>query len=314
MRDREDVDYEFVYEDASNAARILGIEFERLQGGTPDIRWSGFWSQGDGASFVGSYDYTPDAPAKIRAEYPTETTLHKIADGLAAEQLTYRLLTGHRLGARVTQLGNYYHHEMTMGIAVLDCETGDEPEDAEIDERLLDLMRDFARWIYKRLEREYEYRMSDEAIDECILNSDYRFDEDGNQELREEIVSLLMHRAAQHESLAKNTVTARCRHEFTYAAHVLGDLDKAAMTLVRLLNDTDFSKFDTETAIDLTGEVHRLINRLEGTYQPRGKQRPLHPQSRTRSNPSPRLAYYSYIGGLKMDGEIDRHGMVEQRH
>ncbi|CAN5951024.1 unnamed protein product [Sphagnum jensenii] len=47
-------------------------------------------------------------------------------------------------------------------------------------------------------------------------------------------------------------------------------LNKAAMTLVRLLNDTDFSTFDTETAIDLTGEIHRLINRLEGTYQPRG--------------------------------------------
>ena len=39
------------------------------------------------------------------------------------------------------------------------------------------LMRDFANWIYKNLEAEYDYLTSDEFIDERL--ADDLFDEDG---------------------------------------------------------------------------------------------------------------------------------------
>jgi hypothetical protein len=39
------------------------------------------------------------------------------------------------------------------------------------------LMRDFADWIYERLEQEHDYLLSDETVDEQL--ADANFDEDG---------------------------------------------------------------------------------------------------------------------------------------
>lgn len=164
----QDFDTEFMFEDFGRAAGILGIELNTTQEGKPDIRYSGFSSQGDGASFVGSYSHAPGAPAKIREEFPEETALHAIADRLQAMQVGYRLLSGHTITAAIRQSGNY-SHEMTMYLEeIADSENGAF--------RLLSLMRDFARWIYRSLEEEYDYRMSDEAIDETIQANEYEFD------------------------------------------------------------------------------------------------------------------------------------------
>jgi hypothetical protein len=180
MRDCEmqDFDTEFVFEDFGRAAGILGIELNQTQRGELDIRYRGFCSHGDGASFVGSYSHAPQSPAKIRAEFPEETRLHAIADGLDALQNGYKLLSGHRISVTIFQSGNYCH-EMTMSVdEILDSETGERIEDFEIEKHALELMRDFARWIYKELEQEYDYRMSDECIDESL--DQYEFDEDGD--------------------------------------------------------------------------------------------------------------------------------------
>ena len=56
---------DFVYEDAVRVAELLGIEIDskpvKLMNGStrydPAIFFSGFWSQGDGACFEGSYRY-----------------------------------------------------------------------------------------------------------------------------------------------------------------------------------------------------------------------------------------------------------------
>jgi hypothetical protein len=40
-------------------------------------------------------------------------------------------------------------------------------------------MRDFADWIYRQLESEYDYANSDESVDENILCNEYEFDENG---------------------------------------------------------------------------------------------------------------------------------------
>jgi hypothetical protein len=181
MRDCEIEDFgqdtESLYYSALAAAKILGIEFDdKGKRSEPDIRWSGFSSQGDGASFVGSYSHSPNSPARIRSEFPTDTALHAIADGLDAIQNGYRLLTGHRINARITQDDNHYVHAQTMSVTVEDAETGDELEDVEPEEKILDLMRDFAEWIYRGLEAEYDYRLSDENIDERIGCGEYQFD------------------------------------------------------------------------------------------------------------------------------------------
>jgi hypothetical protein len=48
-------------------------------------------------------------------------------------------------------------------------------------EQMIDqCMRDFADWIYKQLEAEHNYQMSDEQIDESIKCNEVEFSEDGS--------------------------------------------------------------------------------------------------------------------------------------
>ena len=73
-------DWEFVYEDAAEVADILGIDLRQrrvqLMGGghryEPSIYFSGFWSQGDGACFEGTYRYAKGATKKIREYAPQD--------------------------------------------------------------------------------------------------------------------------------------------------------------------------------------------------------------------------------------------------
>ena len=66
--------YDFVYEDFQAICRILGVELGaspvKLVGGStrdvPQINWTGFSSQGDGASFAGFYRHARGAARAIR--------------------------------------------------------------------------------------------------------------------------------------------------------------------------------------------------------------------------------------------------------
>jgi hypothetical protein len=169
----QDWDSECVIADAVECARILGIEID----GTPNkprVYWSGFWSQGDGASFTGRYAYVKGAAKAIREHAPQDTELHKIADALQEAQRR----NFYRLEARSTCDGFRYLHSGTMSVDVED--SNDSYRDignAEDDVR--DALRSFADWIYRQLEKEYEYTMSDENVDESIRINEYEFDETG---------------------------------------------------------------------------------------------------------------------------------------
>ena len=86
--------WDAVYEDFERVCEILGIRLKttsaRLMGGgtraKPCIWFSGFWSQGDGASFEGYWSHVKGAAARIRDYAPTDVTLHGIADRLQAIQ------------------------------------------------------------------------------------------------------------------------------------------------------------------------------------------------------------------------------------
>lgn len=171
-----------LWEPAQTAAKILGIEFADrpvtlMGGGTriePDIRYSGFWSQGDGASFVGSYSYAKGAHKAIRKEFPEDAKLHAIADGLLELQKKH----GYGITAKITQRGPYAHkYTMNFEVYFKDGEYAD----AETDEAISELMRDFAEWIYRYLEKEYEYRMTDENADESIRINEYDFLDNGER-------------------------------------------------------------------------------------------------------------------------------------
>lgn len=171
--------WEFVYEDAANIADILGIELQnkpvRLMNGKtrydPCIWFRVSCSQGDGACWEGTYSYAKDSVEKIKEYAPKDEELHRIAQGLYEVQKRYF----YKLTASCGHRGHYYHsHCMTV-----DVDFGDFNYNSDTDEELTQLLRDFADWIYRRLEEEHYYLLSDEAVDESIVSNEYEFDEFG---------------------------------------------------------------------------------------------------------------------------------------
>jgi hypothetical protein len=49
----------------------------------------------------------------------------------------------------------------------------------EDEDTLIELARDFMDWIYKQLEKEWDYQNSDEQVEESIRANEYEFLEDG---------------------------------------------------------------------------------------------------------------------------------------
>ena len=52
---------------------------------------------------------------------------------------------------------------------------------AKDEQGIAEALRDLARWLYRQLEREYEYQTSDAAVDEAILANEYTFTLDGRR-------------------------------------------------------------------------------------------------------------------------------------
>jgi magnesium-transporting ATPase (P-type) len=174
---RANYDFSFeadcVIDDAQEAAKRLGIEIGRQRhANRPAVYWSGFWSQGDGASFEGDYRYTKGAAKAVKEYAPNDKELARIAETLqdAQRRNFYRLTAG------VSQYGRYVH-ETTMSV---DVERNDDATVSEDDaETVTEAMRDFARWIYRRLEAAYVYATSDDAAAESLRINEYQFEADG---------------------------------------------------------------------------------------------------------------------------------------
>lgn len=160
-----------VIEDAEQVAEMLGIEFARCKGSKePAVYWRGFWSQGDGASFEGTYRYAKGAAKKVREHCPEDTELHGIADRL--QKLQSRIFYQGRFEIRAR---GYYQHSGTMQVEWHD------PCPDEIGDDILQELRYFADWIYGKLEEAYEWENSDEVVAENIIANEYEFDEEGRR-------------------------------------------------------------------------------------------------------------------------------------
>ena len=185
----EDEWWDSVYEDAVRMGGLLGIHISSTPHTTPkgrtytttDISFSGFCSQGDGASFVGNYRFVPDALLKIQQE-TTDEELIRIAQELVLLQLGRRMRGLEPFSATISTSSSNYSHSMTMRVELVmdDDSTEDiEPDLIGLERGLTQLMRDFADYIYSQLEAEHDYLTSDECIDEHL--NECKFDEDGNE-------------------------------------------------------------------------------------------------------------------------------------
>ena len=76
------LDYDWwdsVYEDTKEIGKLMGIDIE-------EIYFSGFWSQGDGACFVGNYEYKPGFVEAVKEYAATDNKLHDICRSLLDAQ------------------------------------------------------------------------------------------------------------------------------------------------------------------------------------------------------------------------------------
>ncbi len=149
-----------------------------------NIMFSGFWSQGDGACFEGSYEYKADAIDAVKEYAPRDTTLLSIVSDLQAEQLAL----GNRVAFNITHTGHYCHERsMTMELVeeYYDAEGEALPDDKVISwqqaKPVEECLIRFANWIYRRLEEEYEYLNSDETVADNIEANEYEFEIDGTR-------------------------------------------------------------------------------------------------------------------------------------
>ena len=176
--------HEFVYEDFQTVCGLLGVTLNArpvplMGGGTreqPQVFFRGFSSQGDGASFNGSYRYARGAGSAIRGYAPRDTELHAIAEALRDVQRR----NFYQLAADIRQRG-FYCHEYTMAVAVERTSPAGQAMTDDAEDIVTEAMRDLARWLYRNLQREYEYLTSDAAVDETVEANDWTFTADGRR-------------------------------------------------------------------------------------------------------------------------------------
>lgn len=143
-----------------------------------NMYFSGFWSQGDGACFEGQLD---DVPLFLEKnfkpdEYPM---IRKLLD------------SGGSLKFSTSHDGHYYHENCTRFYIEADrleyCvdiptdfhQQVVEQWDKELDNEILDfekesveIFKNYMRDLYRKLEKEYDYLVGDEAVQETVIAND----------------------------------------------------------------------------------------------------------------------------------------------
>ena len=151
-----------VYDYAKETAGKFGLEID-------DIFFSGFWSQGDGAYYTGRLRFKPcvvaELPEEVRDIY---RTLHGVDSLLKLIEARYWLPI-----IEISHMG-HYSHEQSMQIDIPDY--GSDVVNSIIaskEDDICEALRDYARWIYRTLEKEYEFLTSDECIDDLLHGEEY---------------------------------------------------------------------------------------------------------------------------------------------
>jgi hypothetical protein len=149
----------------------------------PHILYSGFSSQGDGASFsadvlIGNGKYIKKHLKKLIKAGINIFDLRTILKGIEEGNIYCR--------CQITQKDNHYYHHKTMNI---NLEMEDDPDglESELSETLtrlenfiLEEAQGEALKFYHQLERSYDSLTDDEAIIETIEANEYTFDEYGD--------------------------------------------------------------------------------------------------------------------------------------
>jgi hypothetical protein len=193
--------------DGDGIKYLWKTKLEELGYKNADIKFSGFDSQGDGACFNSNIEFDhKQSLALLPCDLKTKINIHNAKCRLHSTVETLDL----SMYGQIVTSGNYYHSgTMQLGeftihpdrwhrcnLGPCDCVPtwlGVCDEFEELTELLRkdnlymqmvlaiqDQARSLADEIYSDLEKEYEYRTSDEAVAEMIRANEYEFDAEGN--------------------------------------------------------------------------------------------------------------------------------------
>jgi len=150
--------YDAIYEDFSlRMSEQYGADLK-----TEEITWSGFWSQGDGASFICDFD--------------TEVLLPILKEELNEDQVALLEEIDAEIDCASIRTGYQYSHENTVrgkvsiyyGDAYYDRMVQINEIHDILENKLTEIIREESRNLYKRLEDFYDQETEDERIVEEI--------------------------------------------------------------------------------------------------------------------------------------------------
>ena len=163
--------WDWQYADYVERMEAVGISID-----AKDIHFSGFWCQGDGASFSG---YIHETDMKRFME------IHKLSEYYPE---AFYFAVKDELGVKLVRSSHHYSHENTINIDLqddsLDYSDFDEDDvrgviyqamrDAyyvtarDLEEEIQQICRGYMKDLYLELQKEYEYLTSDECVLETI--------------------------------------------------------------------------------------------------------------------------------------------------
>jgi hypothetical protein len=156
--------HDFIIDDWKMRLEDLGYEDVK-------IYYTGFYSQGDGACF--------------EANVNIDKWIKKHKAGRKFRKLLNEVRAGNYAQIWIKHSGLYYH-ENSAGVLF--------EGESELSERAYNQLKEMADWveeeryelskkIYRDLEKEYDYLLSDEAVIETIKANDYAFLENGEDKI-----------------------------------------------------------------------------------------------------------------------------------
>ena len=173
-----DIDLDWVIENETEDLEALGLD-------NVEIAFTGFWSQGDGASFTARVN---DIPAFIKSIGVTDEILPKV---LEAFEEVYEM--------RIVRTDSRYFHENTVrfeieemddtelilmspfGIGDITVDLDETLEEIELVKKASEWVKAKCKEIYRKLEKAYNEEFSEEAAEEWVDSIGMEFDEDGNE-------------------------------------------------------------------------------------------------------------------------------------
>jgi hypothetical protein len=151
-------------------------DLEKLGIYKPEISFSGFWNQGDGASFTGSLG--SNEVITFLKEKKVLKKFRYLVDNIRRSNLD--------ISINFERVSSHYSHENTCKTR-LDWDVYGElnydlvsSRANELEEYLEEWRLDTCHTIYKSLNDEYDYQTSREVVIETLEANEYEFDEEGD--------------------------------------------------------------------------------------------------------------------------------------